>query len=218
MDESADIDMRKSLLCQIYLNMAAAYIRVHHYSLAERVCNDGLTLTDKVSQLYFRKAQALVLRKDCSADQLTEAQKCIKIALEKRSTEKIFATANQNILKMLNIHDSAEAYEACRKFVEVRIEEITAKNNENYSRLYERMKEIHKNELRIIEEGKVPQERKEEKVLRNTTEMKILSRMIFKYAKVIDFYTEAKNPEQVSLAKKEFQEVLRINHEVNTLF
>jgi len=70
---------------------------------------------------------------------------------------------------MLNIHDSAEAYEACRKFVETRIEEVTKRNSENESRLYERMKEIRNNELRIIEEGKVPQERKEEKVLRNTT-------------------------------------------------
>ena len=31
------------------------------------------------------------------------------------------------------------------------------------------MREIHLNELRIIEEGKVPQERKEERVLNNTT-------------------------------------------------
>lgn len=122
MDESADIDMRKSLLCQAYINLSAAYMRTHHYSLAERVCNDGLALTDMVSQLYFRKSQALSLRNDCSLDQLTEAKICITIALEKRATEKIFATANKNILKMLNIHDSAEAYEICRKFIEARIE------------------------------------------------------------------------------------------------
>ena len=36
--------------------------------------------------------------------------------------------------------------------------------------------------------------------------------------KVIEFYTEAKNEEQVSLAKKEFQEILRINSEVNEIF
>jgi tetratricopeptide (TPR) repeat protein len=34
MTETADIDMRKSLLVQLYLNMAAAYIHLHHYSLA----------------------------------------------------------------------------------------------------------------------------------------------------------------------------------------
>ena len=62
--------MRKSLLIQVYLNMCAAYIQTHHYTLAEKVCNEGLELSDKVSQLYFRKAQALVLRNDCSMAQL----------------------------------------------------------------------------------------------------------------------------------------------------
>ena len=42
MTDTPDIDMRKSLLVQIYLNMAAAYIQTHHYYLAEKVCNDGL--------------------------------------------------------------------------------------------------------------------------------------------------------------------------------
>ncbi len=70
MTEAADVDMRKSLLIQVYLNMCAAYIHTHHYTLAEKVCNDGLALSENVSQLYFRKAQALSLRKDCSAQQL----------------------------------------------------------------------------------------------------------------------------------------------------
>ena len=35
-----------------------------------------------------------------------------------RPNEKIFSTANKNILKMLNLHDSAESYEACREHVE----------------------------------------------------------------------------------------------------
>jgi len=74
MTDTPDIDMRKSLLVQVYLNMAAAYIQTHHYYLAEQVCNDGLELTDKVSQLYFRKAQCLSLRKDASMQQLTVAK------------------------------------------------------------------------------------------------------------------------------------------------
>jgi hypothetical protein len=32
--------------------------------------------------------------------------------------------------------------------------------------------------------------------------MKILGRMLKKYERVVEFYTEAKNPEQVELAKK----------------
>lgn len=45
MEQTADIDMRKSLLVQVYLNMAAAYINLNHFSLAEQVINDGLELT-----------------------------------------------------------------------------------------------------------------------------------------------------------------------------
>lgn len=63
--------MRKSLLVQVYLNMAAAYINLNHYSLAETVINDGLQLSDKVSQLYFRKAQSIALCRDSSIERLT---------------------------------------------------------------------------------------------------------------------------------------------------
>jgi hypothetical protein len=70
MTETADIDMRKSLLVQLYLNMAAAYMQLHHYSLAQRVCDDGLALSDKVSQLYFRKAQCIGLSRSSSLKQL----------------------------------------------------------------------------------------------------------------------------------------------------
>lgn len=70
----------------------------------------------------------------------------------------------------------------------------------------------------MIAEGKTPRERNDEPVLYGTTEMKILERMVAKYVKVIEFYTEAKNKEQVTMAKKEFQEVLRVRAEVQHLF
>jgi hypothetical protein len=35
--------------------------------------------------------------------------------------------------------------------------------------------------------------------------MKIMNRMLAKYIRVVEFYSEAKNSEQVELAKKEFQ-------------
>lgn len=59
--------------------------------------------------------------------------------------------------------------------------------------MYNRVKQINLNEKRIIEEGKVPQEGTHHKLLEDTTEMKIVSRMTTKYVKVIEFYTEAKN-------------------------
>ena len=62
--------MRKSLLVQLYLNMAAAYINLHHYSIAEQIVNDGLELSDRVSQLYFRKAQTIGLCKSSTLEKL----------------------------------------------------------------------------------------------------------------------------------------------------
>jgi hypothetical protein len=34
--EQADLDMRKSLLIQIYLNMAAAYMNLNHFTVAQQ--------------------------------------------------------------------------------------------------------------------------------------------------------------------------------------
>ena len=70
----------------------------------------------------------------------------------------------------------------------------------------------------MIAEGKVPRESSNEKCMEETTEMKILYRMLKKYERVIEFYTEGKNPEQVDLAKKEMQECLRVAHEVQKIF
>ena len=38
-----------------------------------------------------------------------------------------------------------------------------------------------------------------------------------KYVKVIEFYTEAQNKEQVSLAKKQIQELIRVFADMNTI-
>ena len=121
--------MRKSLLIQIYLNMCAAYIQTHHYSLALQTCEDGLALSDNVSQLYFRKAQAIALDLSSSSEQLNTALSCAQIAIEKRANEKIFSTANANILKMLNLQDAAEAYQACLELVQQRAKEVQKKND-----------------------------------------------------------------------------------------
>lgn len=48
--------------------------------------------------------------------------------------------------------------------------------------------------------------------------MRILNRMLRKYERVIEFYTEAKNAEQVGFAKKELQECLRVAHETQQIF
>lgn len=63
MTETVDLDMRKSLLIQIYLNMAAAYIKLNHFNLAEMVLKDACELSGKVSQIFLRKAQVILCNK-----------------------------------------------------------------------------------------------------------------------------------------------------------
>ena len=65
MEEEVDTDMRKSLLIQVYLNMAATYIQLNNFSLAIRVCDDAFDLSERVSQVYMRKTQAIVANR-CS--------------------------------------------------------------------------------------------------------------------------------------------------------
>ena len=161
--------MRKSLLVQIYLNMAAAYINLHHYRLAEQVIDDGLALSDRVSQLYFRKAQCIVLCKNSSVERLKLAHSLITKAVEMRPNEKIFSTANTNLLKMLNLHDSETAYAACQTQVNEALTAAEGRQSELTKRLYNRAKEIHLIEQRMIEEGKTPRENLNEKSLRNNS-------------------------------------------------
>ena len=62
--------MKNSLLIQIYLNMAAAYIKLNNFSLAVKILEDGLLLSDRVSQLYMRIAQAICYNKSSTIDAL----------------------------------------------------------------------------------------------------------------------------------------------------
>jgi hypothetical protein len=64
--------------------MAAAYVNLHHYNLAEQVTNDGLILSDRVSQLYFRKAQSIGLCKNSSLERLYLARSLAQKAVEMR--------------------------------------------------------------------------------------------------------------------------------------
>ena len=81
MTETVDLDMRKSLLIQIYLNMAAAYIKLNHFSLAHAVLDDALKLSEKVSQIYLRRAQIALSNKSSSLDELQKGLACIQKAI-----------------------------------------------------------------------------------------------------------------------------------------
>ncbi len=58
--------MRRSLMLQLLINMAAAYLKLNHYNVAMQCIDDCLTLSDKVSQVYLRKAQIIISNKGCT--------------------------------------------------------------------------------------------------------------------------------------------------------
>ena len=68
-----------------------------------------------------------------------------------RPNEKIFNTANTNILRMLNLHDSAESYASCLEMVDRALANATQRRSQIYSRIYARAKEINAIEKRMIE-------------------------------------------------------------------
>ena len=61
--------------------MAAAYIKLNHFSLARQVIQDGFQLSDRVSQLYLRKAQSIVCDQSSTLSDIEEAQECIERAI-----------------------------------------------------------------------------------------------------------------------------------------
>lgn len=77
MEDAPDIDMRKSLMLQVLLNMAAAYCHLNHYSLALQCINDCMSLSEKVSQIYLRKAQVLIFNKGFTLEDAYEARRCM---------------------------------------------------------------------------------------------------------------------------------------------
>ena len=116
MQDTPDIDMRKSLMLQVLLNMSAVYCHLNHYSLALQCIDECLKLSEKVSQIYLRKAQALIFSKSYTLEDAYEARRCMEKALELKCTEKIFQS-NENILKMVNLHNAGESYQKTFDFV-----------------------------------------------------------------------------------------------------
>jgi hypothetical protein len=103
--------------------MSACYIKLNNFQLARVVLNDALKLSDRVSQIYLRKAQIVLCNRCSSIEELEKGYAEIKKAREMQPYEKIYQTTNYNILKMCNIHDVKEVYEDVEKQLKVRIEE-----------------------------------------------------------------------------------------------
>jgi len=59
-----EIEMINSMLMNIYLALACAYLKLSHYNAAIVAIEERLKLTTSSSQLYFRRLQARVYNKE----------------------------------------------------------------------------------------------------------------------------------------------------------
>ena len=92
MKDSADKDMRNSMLLTIYLNMSAAYIQTNHYTLALQVLDEAETAAGKAgSQIHYRRSQAITSNLASSLEELRYAKECIEQALKIKPYEKLFS-------------------------------------------------------------------------------------------------------------------------------
>lgn len=106
--EKATIDMRVSILFNLYLCMSVCYMKMRHFKLAERVLEDAQDLSGECSMVLYRKAMAISSNLDSNLDELHCAKELMVKAEILKNNEKIFD--KQNMLHLINLHNYKEAY------------------------------------------------------------------------------------------------------------
>ena len=90
----------------------------NHFEEAIVAFEEAHSIHTTNSILYYRWSQALAYDELASLDKLILARDLIRKAMESFSKEKIFREQGKMVLKMLNLHNTAEAIEYQRGFVD----------------------------------------------------------------------------------------------------
>jgi len=206
-----EIEMRNSMLMNIYLALACAYLKLSHYSAAIVAIEEGLKLTTSSSQLYFRRSQARAYNKGSTLEDLNKAKEDIEKAIEVKHYEKLFQQ-EPGILKIMNVHNAGEIYVEHAHFVEKLIKEKKDEIKTGLKFFLSKVREIEYIEEAMLKDGRVPRENENELAVEiqeeETMEMDIIKEMINKYFKIIEFYIETEKKDQIAIARKEVQNVL----------
>jgi ribosomal protein L12E/L44/L45/RPP1/RPP2 len=206
-----EIDMRTSMLLNVYLALSCAYLRLNHYGEAIKAIEEGMKLNHANSQLYFRRSQARAYNKGSSLEDLYKAKEDIEKAIEIKHYEKLFQQ-EPGILKILNVHNAGEIYVEHAHYVEKVIKEKKEDFKSNVRFFFQRIKDIEQHEEQILKEGIIPYENDNENAVdikdEDNMEFDIIREMATKYFKIIEFYLETEKKDQVSIARKEVQTVL----------
>jgi len=206
-----EIDMRMSMLINIYLALSCAYLKLSHYSAAIVAIDEGLKLNGANSQLYFRRSQARVYNKSATLEDLLKAKEDIEKAIEIKHYEKLFQQ-EPGILKIMNVANAGEIYVEHAHYVEKMIKEKKDDIKSNIKLLFARVKELEFIEEAMLKDGRIPYENENEHAVdikeEDNMEVDIIREMISKYFKIIEFYLETEKKDQVAIARKEVQNVL----------
>jgi len=211
--EQNEIDMRISMLLNIYLALSCAYLKLNHYSTAIVAIEEAMKLGHPSSQLYFRRSQARAYNKGSSLEDLYKAKEDIEKAIEIKHYEKLFQQ-EPGILKILNVHNAGEIYVEHAHYVEKVIKEKKDETKNAIRMFFARIKEIECIEEAMLKDGRIPYESEDEHAVdikdEDNMEVDIVKEMITKYFKIIEFYLETEKKDQVSIARKEVQNVLDV--------
>lgn len=139
--EQQDIDMRRSMLMAIYLNLSVAYMRLFYFKLARQALEDALKISDKSSLVFYRKSQSLAFDKFSNLLDLQQAKEDIERAMYLKNYEKIF-NGEQGALKIMNLLNHKEAYIEQAHYVMNRIEGLKQLHHQRITELLEREREI----------------------------------------------------------------------------
>ncbi len=101
--------MGDSMLFQVYLSLATAYMRMHHFRLARTACQDALRLR-KVSLAYFRLSQAITLDLSSTPSELEESLEMARESLKLVEEEPLFKESGP-MLALLGLGDAKGCYE-----------------------------------------------------------------------------------------------------------
>lgn len=210
--EQNEVDMRISMLVNIYMALACAYLKNNHYSMAITAIEDGLKLNNLTSQLYFRRSQARAYNKSSTLEDLVKAKEDIEKAIEIKHYEKLFQQ-EPGILKILNVHNAGEIYVEHAHLVEKLIKEKKDGVKGEIRFFFNRIKEIDEIEEKMLKDGRIPYEEETEDAVdikedNAMEEVDIIREMATKYFKIIEFFLETQKKDQVSIARKEVQVVL----------
>lgn len=206
--ERADKDIHENILFQLYGNMAVCYLKMKNMKEAKLAIREMEKIKNDSSLFLFRQAQVITADKGSTLEELKEAQKGMKMALELKKTEKIFEH-NPNFLKIFSLENHETVFDEMLAFSNSRVADKKKELTIMVRNVLKRAKEIEQAELNIIARGLVPEEGRERTLLLFSTddsfEKRLLDGMTEKYHQAIQFFSASEKTEdieQVEIAQR----------------